>query len=43
MSNFPSNHSFDYDVAVLPHHHPTLAEICTYPAEELAERITPRE
>jgi len=23
----------------LPHYHPTLAEIWTYPAEELAEQI----
>jgi pyruvate/2-oxoglutarate dehydrogenase complex dihydrolipoamide dehydrogenase (E3) component len=27
-------------LAVLPHYHPTLAEIWTYPAEALAERIT---
>ena len=26
-------------LAALPHYHPTLAEIWTYPAEELAERI----
>ena len=28
-----------HDFALLPHYHPTLAEIWTYPAEELAERI----
>jgi pyruvate/2-oxoglutarate dehydrogenase complex dihydrolipoamide dehydrogenase (E3) component len=28
-------------LAVMPHYHPTLAEIWTYPAEELAERISP--
>ncbi len=27
------------ELAVLPHYHPTLAEIWTYPAEELAEKI----
>jgi pyruvate/2-oxoglutarate dehydrogenase complex dihydrolipoamide dehydrogenase (E3) component len=27
------------ELAVLPHYHPTLAEIWTYPAEELADRI----
>ena len=27
------------DVAQMPHYHPTLAEILTYPAEELAEQI----
>ena len=27
------------ELAALPHYHPTLAEIWTYPAEELAERI----
>jgi dihydrolipoamide dehydrogenase len=27
------------ELAVLPHYHPTLAEIWTYPAEELAEQI----
>ena len=26
-------------LAVMPHYHPTLAEIWTYPAEELAERV----
>ena len=28
-----------HELAVVPHYHPTLAEIWTYPAEELAERI----
>jgi dihydrolipoamide dehydrogenase len=28
-----------HELAVTPHYHPTLAEIWTYPAEELAERI----
>ncbi len=28
-----------YELAALPHYHPTLAEIWTYPAEALAERI----
>ena len=27
------------ELAVMPHYHPTLAEIWTYPAEELAEQI----
>ncbi len=27
------------ELAALPHYHPTLAEIWTYPAEELAEKI----
>ena len=30
------------ELAFLPHYHPTLAEIWTYPAEELAARITAR-
>jgi len=30
------------ELAVMPHYHPTLAEIWTYPAEELAETITAR-
>jgi pyruvate/2-oxoglutarate dehydrogenase complex dihydrolipoamide dehydrogenase (E3) component len=29
-----------HELAVLPHYHPTLAEIWTYPAEVLAARIT---
>jgi pyruvate/2-oxoglutarate dehydrogenase complex dihydrolipoamide dehydrogenase (E3) component len=28
-----------HELAALPHHHPTLAEIWTYPAEALAERL----
>ena len=27
------------ELATMPHYHPTLAEIWTYPAEELAEEI----
>jgi pyruvate/2-oxoglutarate dehydrogenase complex dihydrolipoamide dehydrogenase (E3) component len=27
------------DVAVMPHYHPTLAEIVTYPAEELVDKL----
>ena len=27
------------ELAIMPHYHPTLAEIWTYPAEELAEQI----
>jgi pyruvate/2-oxoglutarate dehydrogenase complex dihydrolipoamide dehydrogenase (E3) component len=27
------------ELAAMPHYHPTLAEIWTYPAEELAERV----
>jgi len=27
-----------HDLAAMPHYHPTLAEIWTYPAEELAEK-----
>jgi pyruvate/2-oxoglutarate dehydrogenase complex dihydrolipoamide dehydrogenase (E3) component len=29
-----------HELAALPHYHPTLAEIWTYPAEELAEKIS---
>ncbi len=29
------------ELAAVPHYHPTLAEIWTYPAEELAGRVTP--
>ena len=29
------------DLALMPHYHPTLAEIVTYPAEEIADRIVP--
>ena len=28
-----------HELAAMPHYHPTLAEIWTYPAEDLAERI----
>jgi pyruvate/2-oxoglutarate dehydrogenase complex dihydrolipoamide dehydrogenase (E3) component len=31
-----------HELAVMPHYHPTLAEIWTYPAEELADRIPTR-
>lgn len=31
-----------HDLAAMPHYHPTLAEIWTYPAEELAEKISTR-
>ena len=27
------------ELAVMPHYHPTLAEIVTYPAEEIADKI----
>ena len=30
------------ELAAMPHYHPTLAEIWTYPAEELAEKVTGR-
>jgi pyruvate/2-oxoglutarate dehydrogenase complex dihydrolipoamide dehydrogenase (E3) component len=30
------------ELAVMPHYHPTLAEIWTYPAEELAEQLPHR-
>lgn len=30
-----------HELAAMPHYHPTLAEIWTYPAEELAEKIPP--
>ncbi len=29
-----------HELATMPHYHPTLAEIWTYPAEELAEKIS---
>ena len=32
-----------HELATVPHYHPTLAEIWTYPAEELAEKIKPAE
>jgi pyruvate/2-oxoglutarate dehydrogenase complex dihydrolipoamide dehydrogenase (E3) component len=31
-----------HDLAATPHYHPTLAEIWTYPAEELAAQIPPK-
>lgn len=34
-----AKHMTVQELAVLPHYHPTLAEIWTYPAEELAGRI----
>jgi len=30
------------ELAAMPHYHPTLAEIWTYPAEELAEQVVKR-
>jgi len=27
------------ELAVMPHYHPTLAEIWTYPADDLAEEV----
>jgi pyruvate/2-oxoglutarate dehydrogenase complex dihydrolipoamide dehydrogenase (E3) component len=30
-----------HELAVMPHYHPTLAEIWTYPAEELAGQVAP--
>ncbi len=29
------------DLAMMPHYHPTLAEIVTYPAEEIADKLAP--
>jgi len=31
-----------HELTAVPHYHPTLAEIWTYPAEELAEKIQPK-
>ncbi len=31
-----------FDLLRMPHYHPTLAEIVTYPAEDLAQRVTAR-
>ena len=28
------------ELAMMPHYHPTLAEIWTYPAEELADKVS---
>jgi pyruvate/2-oxoglutarate dehydrogenase complex dihydrolipoamide dehydrogenase (E3) component len=36
-----AKHMTVHELAATPHYHPTLAEIWTYPAEELAERIRP--
>ena len=33
-------HGTVFDLARIPHYHPTLAEILTYPAEELADKIS---
>jgi pyruvate/2-oxoglutarate dehydrogenase complex dihydrolipoamide dehydrogenase (E3) component len=33
------NHMTVHQLAAMPHYHPTLAEIWSYPAEELAEKI----
>ena len=35
-------HGTVHDIVRMPHYHPTLAEIVTYPAEELANRIKER-
>jgi len=34
-------HMTVHELAAVPHYHPTLAEIWTYPAEELAQKISP--
>jgi pyruvate/2-oxoglutarate dehydrogenase complex dihydrolipoamide dehydrogenase (E3) component len=34
-----AKHMTVHELAAMPHYHPTLAEIWTYPAEELAEKI----
>ena len=34
-----SKHMTVHELAAMPHYHPTLAEIWTYPAEELAEKV----
>ena len=31
-----------HELAAMPHYHPTLAEIWTYPADELSEKILPK-
>jgi pyruvate/2-oxoglutarate dehydrogenase complex dihydrolipoamide dehydrogenase (E3) component len=33
-------HATAQDFATIPHYHPTLSEIWTYPAEEIASQIT---
>ncbi len=35
-----AKHMTVHELAAMPHYHPTLAEIWTYPAEELAGQIT---
>jgi pyruvate/2-oxoglutarate dehydrogenase complex dihydrolipoamide dehydrogenase (E3) component len=37
-----AGHLTVHELAVTPHYHPTLAEIWTYPAEQLAEKIPRR-
>jgi len=32
-------HATVAELALIPHYHPTLSEIWTYPAEELAEKV----
>jgi pyruvate/2-oxoglutarate dehydrogenase complex dihydrolipoamide dehydrogenase (E3) component len=34
-----AKHMTVHELAAMPHYHPTLAEIWTYPAEELAAKI----
>jgi pyruvate/2-oxoglutarate dehydrogenase complex dihydrolipoamide dehydrogenase (E3) component len=34
-------HGTAEELAKMPHYHPTLAEIVTYPAEEIADKIMP--
>ena len=36
-----AKHMTVHELAAMPHYHPTLAEIWTYPAEELAGRVGP--
>jgi len=35
-----AKHMTVHELAAMPHYHPTLAEIWTYPAEELAEQVS---
>jgi pyruvate/2-oxoglutarate dehydrogenase complex dihydrolipoamide dehydrogenase (E3) component len=35
-----AKHMTTRELAAMPHYHPTLAEIWTYPAEEIAERVS---
>jgi hypothetical protein len=32
-------HGTAADLVAMPHYHPTLAEIITYPAEEIVEKL----